>query len=188
MHYMGQLKLPAMLLRGSFFVIVLLCPLSLLFSAFSLIRQLFSRLYRGLTPQSWVSFCLLSSCGYFILPIAPIGVWVYFSGVKVSLDTPLPSPRNQNSASKARRPTLVRCFSPKASPKLTKAQREALKVSQVEHEIIVGGLLGDYYASRPNGPNRNTRLAIYRHNLGYLLSVYSLLSPLISQSEPTPYY
>lgn len=77
---------------------------------------------------------------------------------------------------------------PKASPKLTKAQREALKVSQEQHEIIVGGLLGDYYASRPNGPNRNTRLAITRHNLGYLLSVYSLLSPLISQSEPTPYY
>jgi len=90
MHYMGQLKLPAMLLRGCFFVIVYCAPyLSFLVPPVETgrraIRQLFSRLYRGLTPQSWVPahafgksllgvFFLLSSCGYFILPIAPIGV------------------------------------------------------------------------------------------------------------------
>ena len=79
---MGQLKLPAMLLRGSFFVIVLLCPLSLLFSAFSLYVN-FSVDCTGINPAElgalhtrfvihcWVSFFTILLWG---LPIAPIGV------------------------------------------------------------------------------------------------------------------
>jgi hypothetical protein len=72
--------------------------------------------------------------------------------------------------------------------RITLDERKNITVSESQHEIIVGSLLGDMSAIKPGkpGPNRNTRLTISQANLPYLLSLADLLASLIRQQNPTP--
>src|SRR5262245_11165201 len=44
------------------------------------------------------------------------------------------------------------------TPRLSRAELNAITVTPEQHEVIVGSLLGDLCATRPSGDKRNTRL------------------------------
>jgi hypothetical protein len=107
--------------------------------------------------------------------------------VNSSPSTLLPNPKTriQYFPSKVVGVTPIRLYT-KKGPGVTKAQRNSIKVTQPQHEIIVGSLLGDLFATKRTGPDSNTRLSLTQGNLGYLLSYQTLLGPLIRQVAPTP--
>jgi hypothetical protein len=107
--------------------------------------------------------------------------------VNSSPSTLLPNPKTRIHyfPSKAVGVTPIRLYTSKG-PGVTKAQRNSIKVTQPQHEIIVGSLLGELFATKRTGPDSNTRLSLTQANLGYLLSYQTLLGPLIRQVAPTP--
>lgn len=70
--------------------------------------------------------------------------------------------------------------------RLTLSERKNITVSESQHEIIVGSMLGDMCAVRPT-LNHNCRLSINQSNQSYLLSLVASLSTLVRQPELTPH-
>lgn len=74
------------------------------------------------------------------------------------------------------------------TPRLSRAELKAITVTPKQHEVIVGSLLGDLCATRPEGNKRNTRLFFGQceGNAAYLQELLTLLSSLIGQHIPAP--
>ena len=74
------------------------------------------------------------------------------------------------------------------TPRLSRAELKAIIVTPEQHEVIIGCLLGDMCATRPEGNKRNTRLFFGQSesNAAYLEELFTLLSSLIRQHAPTP--
>jgi cytochrome c oxidase subunit 2 len=74
------------------------------------------------------------------------------------------------------------------TPRLSRAELKARIVTPEQHEVIIGSLLGDMCATRPKGNKRNTRLFFGQSesNAAYLQELFTQLSTLIGQQDPTP--
>jgi heme/copper-type cytochrome/quinol oxidase subunit 2 len=147
-------------------------------------------------------------CGilHYAMPIViqSVSLDKYLAFISSSQNSPPPNPTLSLRATCAKQlltfPASRGYHTSIPTPRLSRAELKAITVTPEQHEVIVGSLLGDLCATRPEGNKRNTRLFfgqfcprnyIYGQNkcegnAAYLQELFTLLSSLIGQHVAAP--